>query len=165
MVNSIPGLYAINSGGFGPGVVQNFVTQTNPPVNSTAVTAKPGQAIIVWATGLGPGLNPDNQPPQPGDVSTPVEVFVGGKLAVKLYSGRAPCCAGLDQIVFQVPADAPAGCYVPVQVRTAGSNMSNTVTMAIDDGGQPCSDRLKPQLQPYLKGGKSARCWRTASPR
>jgi len=36
--------------------------------------------------------------------------------------GRTPCCAGLDQIVFTLPADTPNGCYVPVTVRTCRHN-------------------------------------------
>jgi len=79
---------------------------------------------------------------------------VGGVLASKQYSGRSPCCAGVDQIVFQVPADAPLGCYVPVQIRTAGTVLSNAVTMAIQKGGAPCSDPGNAIAPLFAKGGK-----------
>jgi uncharacterized protein (TIGR03437 family) len=100
VVASSLGIFAINSGGFGPGVVQNFTPEALP-VNSAVATARPGQAVIAWGTGLGPGLNPDNVAPQPGDLPVNVEIWAGSKqVTVKRYSGRSPCCAGVDQIVF-----------------------------------------------------------------
>jgi hypothetical protein len=107
----------------------------------------------LWGTGLGP-VSADNVAPTAGSLSTPVEIFVGGVLATNLYSGRSPCCAGVDQIVFTVPADAPPGCYVPVHIRTAGKTLSNAVTMAIQTGGKPCSDPGNPIAPLFAKGGK-----------
>jgi hypothetical protein len=78
---------------------------------------------------------------------------VGGVLATNLYSGRSPCCSGVDQIVFTVPANAPLGCYVPVQIRTAGTTLSNAVTMAIQNGGAPCSDPGNSIAPLFAKGG------------
>jgi uncharacterized protein (TIGR03437 family) len=146
------GIFAANSGGFGPGILQNFITSANQPLNSLVQTAAPGQAVILWGTGLGP-VSADNVAPTPGNLSTPVEIFVGGVLAAKLYSGRSPCCSGLDQIVFTVPANAPLGCYVPVQIRTAGTTLSNAVTMAIQTGGAPCSDPGNAIAPLFAKGG------------
>lgn len=147
------GVFATNSGGFGPGILYNFVAQNNQPLNSLVQTAAPGQVITLWGTGLGP-VSADNVAPTPGNLATPVEIFVGGVLASKQYSGRSPCCAGVDQIVFTVPASAPLGCYVPVQVRTAGTTLSNAVTMAIQKGGAPCSDPGNAIAPLFAKGGK-----------
>jgi uncharacterized protein (TIGR03437 family) len=147
------GVFATNSGGFGPGILYNFVAQNNQPLNSLVQTAAPGQVITLWGTGLGP-VSADNVAPTPGDLATPVEIFVGGVLASKQYSGRSPCCAGVDQIVFTVPADAPLGCYVPVQIRTVGTVLSNAVTMAIQKGGGPCSDPGNAIAPLFAKGGK-----------
>jgi uncharacterized protein (TIGR03437 family) len=148
------GIFAVNSGGFGPGIVQNFLAQDNQPINSALTTARPGQIVTLWGTGLGPGLNADNVAPQAGDLPVAVDIFVGGKrVTSKLYSGRTPCCAGVDQIVFQIPADAPAGCYVPVQVRTAGQVTSNTVTIAIHPNGEACSDPANPLQSRFVSGG------------
>jgi hypothetical protein len=58
----------------------------------------------------------------------------------------------VDQIVFEIPADAPAGCYVPIQVRTGGQVTSNTVTIAIHTAAQQCSDPGNP-LQPRFGPG------------
>jgi len=148
------GIVAANSGGYGPGVVQNFVTSEVQPVNSLTTTARGGQIITLWGTGLGAALNADNQPPQPGNLPTRLEVMVGGKQARVLYSGRSPCCSGTDQIVFEVPGDAPAGCWVPVQVVTDGSVTSNTVTMAIHPEGQACTEPSNPAGAALARGGK-----------
>jgi uncharacterized protein (TIGR03437 family) len=147
------GIFAVNSGGFGPGILQNYIAADNQPINSLAATAAPGQVITLWGTGLGP-VPADNVAPTPGSLPTQVEIFVGGKLATNLYSGRTPCCSAIDQIVFQVPNDAPLGCYVPVQIRTAGTTLSNAVTMAIESGGAPCSDPNNPLSSAFEKGGK-----------
>ena len=90
--------------------------------------------IRLWGTGLGPGTI-DNGPPARENLPIQTEVFVGEKQANVLYSGRSECCASVDVIEFEVPPEAPDGCWVPVYVRTAGVNVSNTVTMAI--GSEP----------------------------
>jgi len=138
VVETSVGLFAVNSGGFGPGIVQNFVATDNQPLNSTLTSAGSGQVVTLWGTGLGPALNPDNVAPQAGDLPIDVEIFVGEvPVARKLYSGRSPCCSGVDQFVFEVPAEAPTGCYVPVRAR-AGAVVSNTVTIAVGERNSAC---------------------------
>ena len=109
----------------------------------------------MWGTGLGAALSADNQAPQAGDLPTAVDIYVGGvRAANKLYSGRSPCCAGVDQIVFQIPDNAPQGCYVPVQAVTGGVP-SNAATIAIAAGGGACSDGEGP-LRSLNSGGLTA---------
>jgi uncharacterized protein (TIGR03437 family) len=146
------GLFSVNSGGFGPGIIQNF-SADGIVVNSTQLTARPGQVEILWGTGLG-AVAADNVAPTPGDLPIQVEVFLGGQSAAVLYSGRTSCCAGIDQINFTVPSGAPAGCYVPVVVRLNGSLVSNTVTMAIDPNGAPCTDPANPLSAIFRSGGR-----------
>ncbi len=155
VVGSSFGIFSVNSAGFGPGILQNFVTADNQPINSLRQTAAPGQVITLWGTGLGPVSGADNVAPTAGDLPTPVEIFVGGKTAPKLYSGRTPCCSGVDQVVFKLPDDAPQGCFVPVQIRTGGATLSNAVTLAIQSGGGACSDASNPFSGLYTKGGRS----------
>jgi uncharacterized protein (TIGR03437 family) len=133
-----PGIFSVLSSGAGPAVAQDFVTQTQQPVNSLLAAATPGQTVTLWGTGLG-AVSADNVAPMPGNLPVNVEVFVGGVPAQKQYSGRSPCCSGTDQIVFQVPSNAPAGCWVPVYIRAGGSIVSNVVTMAITQDGSPCT--------------------------
>src|ERR1051326_1154804 len=101
--------------GMGPGIIQNYAAPGQLPLNSRSSTAKPGQVAILLGTGLGAIAGLDSPTPPVGDLPAGVRVTVGGKPATKLYSGRMPGVAGVDQINFQVPADAPSGCYVPVQ--------------------------------------------------
>jgi uncharacterized protein (TIGR03437 family) len=148
------GAFSLNSSGIGPGVMQNFVDASNTPLNLPSAAAQPGQAIILYGTGLGAGLSADNVAPPAGNLPTKVEVFVGGQPAATSYSGRSPCCSGLDQIVFTVPSNAPLGCWVPVQIRTSGTTVSNTTTIAISADGSPCSDSFNAMSTPFLAGQK-----------
>lgn len=152
MTRTAVGIFAINSGGFGPGVIQNFDSAESQPVNTSRITARPGQAVTVWATGLGPVAS-DRDAPTAADTTLNVEMFVGGRAARRLYAGRSPCCSGLDQLVFVVPDDAPQGCHVPVQVR-AGGVVSNTVAMAIARQGSRCGGAANSGIETLSRGGK-----------
>ena len=154
VVTSAFGIYAISSAGYGPGVLQNYNSALDQPVNSLRISARPGQVITLWGTGLGAVSFADNVAPTPGSLPTPVEVFVGGKPAAVQYSGRSPCCSGTDQLVFTIPDDAPTGCWVPVQVRTEGTTVSNTVTIAVGTGGTACNEASNPFAMRFANGGK-----------
>jgi uncharacterized protein (TIGR03437 family) len=186
IADSAPGLFAISGGGYGPGIIQNTLspddqlpdsipilnslggygpdilqdalTTDNQPINSLVNPAVPGQSITIWGTGLGPVTDPDNMAPTANNTATPVTVTIGGMPATATYSGRAVCCAGVDQIVVNVPDDAPSGCWVPVVVN-AGGVVSNTTTMAIgapgdtscDDPGNPLSQLVQtPGTQAFI---------------
>jgi uncharacterized protein (TIGR03437 family) len=139
-----PGIFAVSSGGYGPGIVQNYISADNQPINSSVTPASPGQVITIWGTGLGPVTFADNVAPTAGNVATAVSVTIGGQAAASAYAGRSPCCAGVDQIVATVPANAPLGCWVPVTIN-AGGWVSNTVTMAIAaPGASNCGDLGNP---------------------
>ncbi len=140
VVRSSFGIFTRDSSGVGTAIAQNFVSSTEQPLNSPSVTAKPGQTMILWGTGLGPIAGLDNAAPSPVDLSEPVEVTLGGRPAPIDYRGRSGCCAGVDQINFRVPADAPAGCAVPIQVKLQDGVFSNVASIAIDPEGRPCSD-------------------------
>jgi hypothetical protein len=124
----------------------------------------------LWGTGLGPlstsvtcagATVPDQCDPGTGfspQVSS-IQVFVGG-VQVNMqdqyaYAARAPHIAGVDQVQFPLPSNVPLGCYVPVQVAVNGNLYSNTVTMAINTTGQPCSD-YAPVGAFARDGGKNA---------
>jgi hypothetical protein len=85
-------------------------------------------------------------------------VFVGGVQSPSVtYWGRSPnTVAGLDQINFLVPSDAPLGCNVSVVVQTATpATVSNSPTIALAaTDGATCSDPTR-SLPPYFfnKGG------------
>ncbi len=144
IANSAPGVFAVSSGGYGPGVIQNFISGPNQPNNSLVIPASPGQVLIIWGTGLGPVTFPDNVAPTVENIATPVTVTIGGQPATVQYAGRTPCCSGIDQVNVTVPANAPFGCWVPVSIN-AGGVVSNTTTMAIAaPGASTCNDPGNP---------------------
>jgi uncharacterized protein (TIGR03437 family) len=153
IVNDSVGIFSSTGTGIGPGAINNFVSATSQPANSTASSAKPGQVVTLFATGLGPISTADNQAPPSGTLPTAVELWVGGIPATVSYSGRSPCCSGLDQVSFTVPANAPSGCWVPVEIRTSRATVGNFVSMAIDPKGAPCSDASNPLSAAIVKGG------------
>lgn len=156
VAESSVGLFSVNGGGFGPGIVQNFLSASDVRLNTLAQTARPGGVEILWGTGLGAAPFPDSVAPSATTIEPSTEVYVGGKRAAVAYAGRSGCCASIDQIAFTVPADAPSGCYVPVVVRTKGRVVSNTVTMAIDANGAVCHDAHNPLSAQFRAGGKTA---------
>jgi len=123
--------------GSGPAIV------TTPQFNLVTLTssAKPGDILILWGTGLGPVSGNEAAGPLPGDLTNlNVSVYVGGKPSNVTYRGRSGCCAGLDQIVFQIP-DGVSGCYVPLAVRV-GNVISNFPSLSVSANGGICSDPI-----------------------
>jgi uncharacterized protein (TIGR03437 family) len=54
MVRSAPGIFTRNQAGHGQTILQNVVSLTDWPLNEVTEAAQPGQAAILWGTGLGP---------------------------------------------------------------------------------------------------------------
>ena len=139
VVRSSFGIFSLNQAGNGPGVIQNYNSATDAPVNTIAETARPGQAVILWGTGLGPVSGNEAAGPLPGELtSINVKVWVGVLEATVTYRGRSECCVGIDQIKFIMPAGV-TGCYVPVAVQIENV-ISNYVSMAVSSDGSVCSD-------------------------
>jgi len=140
VVHSAFGIFTVNQAGTGPAALQNFVSQTSTPVNTLVASAHPGQTVILWGTGLGPANGDETAGPLPGGLPFVDNVYVGGQFANLRYAGRSGCCAGVDQIVFDVPAGV-TGCYVPVGVLTGGV-VSNFGTLSVAAAGKECDDPL-----------------------
>jgi uncharacterized protein (TIGR03437 family) len=137
------GTFAANSAGSGPSIVQNFESATSTPLNTIFRSARPGQTLILYGTGLGalPAGTPDNSAaPAVAINQANVELLVGNTRVTPAYAGRAPGFAGLDQINFVVPGGVQ-GCAIPVMIRT-GSTVSNATTIAVMPNGGTCSDPL-----------------------
>ncbi len=153
VVNTSPGLFTLTGTGAGPAAAQNVVGEERP-LNTNQAAAKPGQFVTVYATGLGPITDDDSFAPPVGNLPTDVKVFVGGVPAQVSYSGRSPCCSGLDQVTFTIPDNAPQGCWVPVYIRAGGTVTSNAASLAISADGSPCSDPANPLSGVLIHGGK-----------
>jgi uncharacterized protein (TIGR03437 family) len=140
VVRSSFGIFTVNQAGSGPSIVQNVLSGTDQPVNGVFRPARPGQTVILWGTGLGPVSGNEAGGPLPGDLKDTlgVEVYVGNRPARLIYAGRSGCCAGIDQVVFEVP-EGVQGCYVIVAVKVGGV-VSNFTSMAVAAEGSVCSD-------------------------
>jgi uncharacterized protein (TIGR03437 family) len=137
VVPSAIGLDTLYGSGAGAGVV----TDSNFKVLGLTNSALPGEAIILWGSGVGADTsNDDRTYPQLQNNLTniPIEVYIGGISANVLYRGRSPY-PGLDQINVVVPANVTPGCFVSVVVETS-SIVSNTVTVPVHPKGGACSD-------------------------
>lgn len=157
VVEAAFGIFTASSTGKGPAIAQTVFDESNRPLTTTLAAVAPGQAVILWGTGLGAIPAPDDRPPlDVGGVvdlqfASEVAVFVGGVQATTVfYAGRSAEFAGVDQLAFEIPPNAPTGCYVPVWVRTKGGRVSNTATLSITAGGGACDDDLNPYLGPSV---------------
>ncbi len=134
VAKSSVGVFTVNSRGLGTGVF----TALDGTLKTYTNSAKPGDILTVWATGLGPIGTPDNVLPTAFPNFPNVQVWVGGQSANVVYAGRSGCCAAVDQISFTVPAVAN-GCNVPVVV-VSGGGSSNTVSLPVSGSGGACTD-------------------------
>ncbi len=149
-----------NSRGTGAAVLQNYVSQTELARNGLSESATTGQVVILWGTGLGPIQGDDAAAPPVGNIGGSVEVTVGALPARLLYRGRSGCCAGIDQVIFEVPQGVE-GCYLPVTVSVDGVASKQQTTMSVSPSGKVCTepglvtsdDLAKAQKQGNLKLG------------
>ena len=153
VVRSAFGVFTRNQGGSGPAIAQNFVSQTSTPLNSLIASATPGQTLILWGTGLGPVNGNETAGLFPGPLPYLDSLYVGGVQANVRYAGRSGCCAGVDQISFDVPAGV-VGCYVPVAAVTGGV-ISNFGTISVNASQKECDDPLSYRAS-YLTAAERA---------
>jgi hypothetical protein len=101
--------------------------------------AYPGEALILWGTGLGAVTGDETEPPPEVDLGTGVQVFVENQPATVLYGGRSSS-PGLDQINFVVPAGISGGCKTSIAVLVKGVTGNVTTTSIAPAGQTTCSD-------------------------
>ena len=136
VVAAAPALFTLDSSGKGQAAMLN----ETGCCNSSRNPAVRGAVAVLYATGEGQtrprGIT--------GRVATdarvsalpvprlPVRVLVGGKSAEILFAGEAPyAIAGLLQVNFRVPSNAPLGEAVPLVLEVGHARSPDGVTMAI----------------------------------
>lgn len=133
---AVPGIFTVNSAGFGQAVAIN----QNGTLNGPTSPAPRGSTIAVYVTGDGvtspKGLagaitqaaaGPPYAPP-----AIPVSATVGGQGATVVYADRAPASlSGVMQVNLVVPAGAPQGLAVPVVVNLGPKASQANVTINI----------------------------------
>jgi uncharacterized protein (TIGR03437 family) len=151
---SAPGIFTVSSDGQGAGIVTyadySLVSTAKASncggVNTTCGAANPGDALIIWATGLGAisgGTDQSGTGLGVNMTSLPLTVWLGGVQATAIYQGRSGCCIGEDQVVITVPANVPTGCNVPLTLQV-NNFVSNGVAVAI----APAGSRTCPSTNP-----------------
>jgi uncharacterized protein (TIGR03437 family) len=133
-----PALFSTNSQGSGQGsilVANTSILAAPAGVTSSSRPAKRGEAIEIFATGLGAVdqliFDGDSAPGNPAaNTLATATVTIGNVPAKVLFSGLAPGFVGLNQVNVTVPQSVTPGSSVPV-VLTIGGVTSNTVTMAV----------------------------------
>jgi uncharacterized protein (TIGR03437 family) len=135
VVSSALGLDTYYGSGTGLGVA----TDLNYSVFNYTNSAKPGQNIILWGSGLGATTDSDTSyTSSPTKVNVPLTIYIGGIQANILYQGGSGF-PGLNQIDVTIPASVPTGCGISV-VGVSGNFVSNTITLPIGQGGGVCTD-------------------------
>lgn len=122
--------------------------------------AQPGDAMVLWGTGLGADATSDATGGTSGDQTAAgqVRVIVGGIAVTPPYAGRSSGSPGLDQINFTVPSNVTPSCFVSLQV-SAGGRLSNLGSIAVVSAGQTaCANPAltQSQLQTLDQGGTIA---------
>jgi uncharacterized protein (TIGR03437 family) len=144
IVQASVGLRTRDDAGRGPAVAWSVppdtVLRPDPALLEKVISlnqsVKPGQIVILQATGLGP-VAADETTDFTQELDVPVDVIAGNKPITAQYKLRVS--GGSDYIAFKLPDDVPLGCYVPVAVRTGGVT-SNVATISVSGTGGSCSD-------------------------
>lgn len=135
IVQSAFGIATLNGSGSGPAAAYDAESKILSSVNST----RPGAAIQILGTGVGPITGDDAAQPTPADmIDIPMTAEVGGVSARILYRGRSTS-PGLDRIDIEIPSLASGmfGCSVPLVIKS-GDIPSNTATVPVSQNGGPC---------------------------
>jgi uncharacterized protein (TIGR03437 family) len=109
-------------------------------------SAKPGETIVLWGSGLGADTADSDTTftSTPHSVNTPLQVYFGGVAGTVSYAGSSGY-PGLNQINVTIPANAPSSCFVGiVGVTGSGSSLavSNFGSIAISQSGGDCDDSV-----------------------
>lgn len=129
---AVPGLFAADASGSGPGA---FLNQDGVTRNSAANPAPKGSVIVLYATGEGQINTPvfDGQllaPPLPAPVSKVAVQIDGIDASVEYAGGVATQVSGFMQVNVRVPDGARSGA-VPVTLMVGGVQSKPGVTVAI----------------------------------
>lgn len=133
-----PGIFSVQFG-VGQAIAINLDGSLAAPAGSipglATHPAKAGDTVIILATGLGPVTpevaNGANTVDALRTTTTTPTVMIGGVSAAVAFSGLSPQFVGVNQVNVVVPAGAPTGNTVPLQISVGGLTSTNQVTMAV----------------------------------
>jgi uncharacterized protein (TIGR03437 family) len=130
VTRAAPGIFAADATGKGPGLVLKL----DYSVNSALNPSRPGDAVIVLATGGGTiagGAITGALAPGAGVQTETVTATIGGVSAPVLYAGPAPGLVnGVLQVNLTIPANAPTGPQ-PLLLRVGDAETQSGITIVI----------------------------------
>jgi hypothetical protein len=112
--------YRIGMGG--PVIAHSVALNGSLTPVGLATPAQPGQTIRLTGTGIG--------------VGTDFHVTVGGVTATVARGEPRRSQSGLDEILIQIPAAAPDGCYVPLVLTYNSTSITSAISKT--SNGAPC---------------------------
>jgi len=131
---TVPGVFTLDSSGFGPAAVLNQDGSINSPSNP----AKKGSIIVIYATGAG------QTDPQGVDGKTAVDELPKPRLPVSvrftepidaeiLYAGAAPSfVSGALQVNVRIPLETHSGTGVPITLTVGHASSETFATIAVE---------------------------------
>jgi uncharacterized protein (TIGR03437 family) len=131
---------------FGTGSGLVLATDTSGNILTYTNSAKPGQTIVMYGSGLGADTADSDYvfTGAPHAVNTPLKIYIGGIAATVLYAGSSGY-PGYDQLDVTIPGNAPSDCFVGL-VAVTGSGSSATVSnfgnLAISPSGGDCTSSI-----------------------
>lgn len=134
-----PGIFSIpNGAGYAVAVNNSDGSVAAPPGAIPGITTHPanvGDALILYANGLGPLDNPVQDGAAAGTTTlshtlTVPQVLVGNVNAAVLFSGMTPQFPGVNQVNFLVP-QVSAGNSIPLQLVSGGITTTDQVVIAV----------------------------------
>lgn len=137
VTDTVPSLFTVGSAGVGQAAAFNVDQTTGAlTLNADVTPVVKGGIISLYGTGAGV-TNPAGTDgsilvsPAPPPVAA-VSATIGGQDATVLYAGGAPGLVdGMMQINLQVPAGAPSGKAIPLQVTIGAASSPVGVTISI----------------------------------
>ncbi|MCC6366475.1 MAG: hypothetical protein IT165_23400 [Bryobacterales bacterium] len=136
-----PSAFSNPPGFCSPRMVENVSPDGDAIPNTFMAPARPGQLVALRGTGLGFAPGDEQSRPIPDNLTFPaLRAFIGTQQAKVVYAGRSGCCAGVDEVVVEVP-DGIEGCNVPAWVIfNPDGSATNDAFISISSGDGACSD-------------------------
>jgi hypothetical protein len=139
-VTVVPSAFGMDIYNGNTAVLQDSVTGIIiTPTNS----AKTGEPITVWGTAVGsdPNDSDTTYSTSPHAINVSVQIYLGTVLVPQsnvLYVGSLGY-PGVNGVIFNVPSNAPSGCFVSVTIVIGGVS-SNSGTGSFMPNGGVCND-------------------------